>query len=173
MHYSIHYSYDVRYIPCTLHVYIPRTYLFCNWKFDFWPPSPLPTPNPHLWQACLFSFLSFLNWGNSGLFKFHVYSIIFPLLYMLQLAHPQKVNFHLLAYSWPPLFILPSPHPRFLSGNHYSVLCIYVFVLFCFVCCLFFNIQYMNEIIQCMSFSQKPYCVQTHSVITVLLSMPT
>ena len=66
------------------------------------------------------------------LYKFHVYNFIFLFQYTLQQTHCQECSFHPRLYSQSPLSILLSSHYSLLSGNHCSILCIYIFVFIWF-----------------------------------------
>ena len=52
--------------------------------------------------------------------KFHMYNIIFLLVYILQHTHYKKFSFHPSPSSWSPYSFCPTPgHPcQFSSGNH-------------------------------------------------------
>lgn len=73
------------------------------------------------------------------LYKFHVHNFIFLLLNTLQCAPYQKFSF--CHHAVHPLYPFhPPPHQPFSSGNHYFVLCIYMFVIVwfgLFICFLF------------------------------------
>ena len=67
-----------------------------------------PKDNWHYWksQVILKYFLSF--WFITS-HKFHMYNILFLILYTGLHAHHQKFSFHLSPSSWPPLLISASP----------------------------------------------------------------
>lgn len=75
-----------------------------------------------------------------------------------QIAFHQKFIFHSLPHGWSSLSFHPPTHSSsFLSGDHYSILCIYVlsfslvgsFILVLFVC----YIPHLSEIVWYLSFS--------------------
>ena len=72
--------------------------------------SLLLMENKELWQTkCKLTVIPSLTLNSLFIFKFHVYNIVFQLLYSLLCAHHGKFNFHPSLCSWPPLPILPSP----------------------------------------------------------------
>ena len=83
-----------------------------------------------------------------------------PTSVYLQYAHHQKFSFHVSSYRWSPLpiFALPQPYP-FLSGNHYSILCICALVFLWFGLFIYFLILFiffhprMSDIILHFSFT--------------------
>ena len=113
--------------------------------FQRWPTHNLPSYTvflmmtlPHVHQEVEFNFPllesrpAFFSLEVTLVYKlckFQVYIIIFQLLYSLHHVHHQKSSFNPSPYIYAllPLRPLGTPFP---SGNHQSVLLIYVFVCF-------------------------------------------
>lgn len=112
------------------------------------------------WAVCKYSV-------NSSV----LYSMIHHLYTALYIHHP-KSSLFLSPYIWLPLpssFSLHHPDP-FLSGNHYNVVCLWVYLFWLFVCCFLFYVPHMREIIWFLSFSAwltSPSMVLSRSIHVV------
>ena len=78
--------------------------------------------------------------------------MIFLLVYTQQCAH-QKFRFHLSTQLTTFIHCTLLPSCPFSSGNHYSVLCIHMFLLVWVVHLFFVSIFHISEILQYLSFS--------------------
>ena len=89
--------------------------------------------------------------------------MIFLLVYTQQCAH-QKFRFHLSTQLTTFIHCTLLPSCPFSSGNHYSVLCIHMFLLVWVVHLFFVSIFHISEILQYLSFSHATYFTE-HSTL--------
>ena len=105
--------------------------------------------HPHTHTYILGYYYCISYWGNIDLW--HYTSVTCTTLFLLYYISTTMTTTKSLAsmcyHTVDPLYpIYPLLHP-FSTGNHYSALCIYMFILVCLVCSLVFYILHRREII--------------------------